>query len=323
MTVSFSSILKRNSLSTKELQAVSTAINPTVAVFVGATSGIGEHSAYAFAKYTPFPRLYIVGRNEESGQRVISQLSKINPNAKAEFVKKDMTLIEDADSLSEMIMQNEKKVNLLFLSPGFLSLNGRTETKEGLDTKMAINYYGRWRVVQNLLPLVQAASELNENARVVSVLAPGTEGPVNMNDLELKDPKNYSLYNVNRHFTEFNSLAVVRFGQLYPNIGFLHAGPGGVNTGITREFPWYLRIALKPVMLFASRPEDSAERFYYISQGSDDFRTGSHIIDGSFHSLKEKFTKRGYLTPELQETVWKHSEDTFAAALKKDITIQN
>lgn len=312
---SLSAVLKRNAQSAQELVAVSTANNPTVGVFVGATSGIGEHTAYAFAKYTPYPRIYIVGRNTTAGNKIVAKLQEINPNTQATFHRHDMTLIREADALSQEVLAQEKKINLLFLSPGFLSTVGRTETSEGIDTKMAINYYGRWRVVEKLLPLVENAAERKENARVVSVLAPGTEGPVNMNDLDLKH--NYSLYNVNRHFTEFNSLAVVRFAQLYPQIGFLHAGPGFVKTGITREFPWYIRYPLVVVSQFATRPEDSGERFYYIAQGSPDYRTGCHIIDGSFKSLKEKFVDRGYLTPQLQETVWSHTQDMFKEALAK------
>jgi NAD(P)-dependent dehydrogenase (short-subunit alcohol dehydrogenase family) len=312
---SLSAVLKRNAQSAQEIVALSTATNPTVAVFVGGTSGIGEHTAYAFAKYTPYPRIHIVGRNADAGNRIVTKLQTINPNTHATFHRHDMTLISEADAFSQKVLEQEKKVNLLFLSTGFLTLSGRTETVEGIDTKMAINYYGRWRVVEKLLPLIEKAAESEENARVVTVLAPGTEGPVNMNDLDLKH--NYSLFNVNRHFTEFNSLAVVRFAQLYPKIGFLHAGPGFVNTGIGRELPWYVRLVVKPLAFFATRPEDSGERFFYISQGSPDYRTGSHIIDGSFKSLKEKFTERGYLTPQLQETVWNHTEDMFNSALAK------
>ncbi|KAF5111911.1 hypothetical protein DV454_004516 [Geotrichum candidum] len=313
--LSLSAISKRNVQSTKELMSVSTATNPTVGVFVGATSGIGEHTAYAFAKYTPYPRIHIVGRNADAGSRIVSKLQTINPNAQATFHRHDMTLISEADALSKTLLEQEQKVNLLFLSPGFLNITGRTETAEGIDAKLAVTYYGRWRVVKDLLPLVEKAADKEENARVVTVLAAGSEGPVNMDDLDLKH--NYSFYNFNRHTSEFNSLAVVRFAQLYPRIGFLHAAPGIVRTGIARELPWYVRMPMKPFMFFASSPEDSAERFYYISQGSPDYRTGSHLVDSSLKSLKEKAVERGYLTPQLQETVWKHTEDIFNEALAK------
>lgn len=317
MGISLPQVIKRNLQTAKEaadLAAASAAsASSTVGIFVGATSGIGEHTAYAFAKYTPNPTIYIVGRNADAGARVVAKLKQINSNTKARFMQHDMTLIKEADAMSKTVLENEKKVNVLFLSPGFLTINGRTESVEGVDTKLSINYYGRWRVVENLISLVETAAEAGENARVVSVLAPGNEGPVNMNDLALKTT--FSLANANRHITEFNSLAVVRWAKLYPKIGFLHAGPGVVHTGITREFPWYIRYPLVPLTLFATRPQDSAERFYYIAAGSPEYKTGSFILDGGLKSLKERAESRGYLTPELQNTVWAHTEQLFKEAL--------
>lgn len=298
------------------------AIRP-VAVFVGATSGLGEHTAYSFAKHTVKPTIYIVGRNTEAGNRVISQLKSINsdPESKYYFLKHDVTLISEADKLSETVKQNETHVNLLFLSPGFLTTSGRTETKEGIDKKLAVNYYGRWRIIQNLLPLVQKAADSagedvnSVNARVITLLAPGNEGPVHEDDLDLK--RNYSLRNANRHITEFNSLAVVRFARLYPNIGFIHAGPGVVNTNILRELPWYVRLPMTPVMkLWGDEVEDAGEKFCFVAT-DEKYRTGAHIIDGNHKSLLEKCQERGYLKPELQEKVWNHTEELFKEALAK------
>lgn len=311
MAVALTQVLKRNIQSAKETANVKS----TVGVFVGATSGIGEHTAYAFAKYTKNPTVYIVGRNADAGARVLARLKELNSAVDARFLKHDMSLIKEADVLSNTILAEQQKINLLFLSPGFLTTKGRQETVEGVDSKLSINYYGRWRVVENLIPLVEKAAESGENARVVSVLAPGNEGPVNMNDLGLKH--NFSLANANRHITEFNSLAVERFAKLYPNVAFLHAGPGVVNTGILRSFPWYVRYPASLAMVFASSPEDSGERFYYIGAGSPDYKAGSYILDGGFKSLKERAQERGYLTPELQNTVWAHSEQVFKEALEQ------
>lgn len=311
MGIALTSIIKRNLQTAKE----NAGLKSTVGVFVGGTSGIGEHTAYAFAKYTKNPTIYIVGRNAEAGDKVLAKLKELNAAVDAKFLKHDMTLIREADSLSKTILAEQEKVNLLFLSPGFLTFNGRTETDEGVDSKLSINYYGRWRVVENLIGLVQKAADQGENARVVSVLAPGNEGPVNVDDLGLKTT--FSLTKANRHITEFNSLAVERWGKLYPQIAFLHAGPGIVATGITRELPWYARIGTSLMMLAASSPTDSAERFYYIGAGSPDYAKGSFILDGGLKSLKERAESRGYLTPELQKTVWEHTEATFKEALEQ------
>ncbi|VVT44215.1 uncharacterized protein SAPINGB_P000342 [Magnusiomyces paraingens] len=298
--------------------ASSPAAKSPVAVFVGATSGLGEHTAYALARYSYEPTIYIVGRNAESGARVLAHLKELNPRTHAEFLQHDVTLISEADKLATEISAREKKINLLFLSPGFLTINGRTESKEGIDTKLAVNYYGRWRIIDKLLPLVEAAVTPNDpaasNARVLTLLAPGNEGPVDESDLDLK--KHFSLRAANRHITEFNSLAVVRYASTHPSVGFIHAGPGVVNTGITREFPWYIRWTVAPLMkCFADSPENAAEKFFYVAATDQQYRTGSHIIDGAHKSLKERAEQKGYLDKALQDKVFEHTQQMFRNAL--------
>lgn len=76
------------------------------------------------------------------------------------------------------IAAKEQKLNLLFMTPGYLTLKGRDETAEGLDRKFVLHYYARMRFLVNLLPLLTTAaqdSSVKFNvrlSRVVSVLAP-------------------------------------------------------------------------------------------------------------------------------------------------------
>ncbi|CAN6672315.1 hypothetical protein TRVA0_046S00276 [Trichomonascus vanleenenianus] len=290
------------------------AIESPVGVFIGATSGIGEHTAYKFAQYTKSPIVYIVGRNEVAGQRILDRLKEINkdPQSRFYFLKHDITLIKECDQLCKEIAVNEKKVNLLFLSSGFLNLS-HIENAEGIDPKMGVNYYGRWRIVENLMPLLEAAKASGEQARVVSVLAAGREGKVNENDLGLKET--YSVPNVFRHFVTFNSLAVKRFARLYPDMAFVHAYPGMVKTQIMRELPVWLRLPSMLVMLFAMSQEDSAEKCFYMGYGGEEFAQGAYLVTAS---LDKVTTKEEYLTEELQEKVWKHTEQVFEDALKRD-----
>lgn len=314
MSLSLSNILQKNADYLKR-----SAAHQPVAVFVGGTSGIGEHTAYAFAKYTHQPTIYIVGRNVEAGKHVVSKLKEINPDplAKFTFLQSDLTLISEADKLSDIIKQHESKINLLFLSPGFMTMSGRQETKEGIDAKLAVHYYGRWRVVEKLLPLLLKASEgefganNSTNARVVSVLGPGDEGPIKEDDLDLKH--NYSLLNFNRHIIEFTSLAVTRFGEKYPSVGFVHAHPGLVSTGILREFPWYIKTLLTPALWFFKSPKDAGEHLFYVSTDSQ-YSTGGHLLSASLKSVNEKPQNSGYLSKELQEKVWHHTLDIFKQA---------
>lgn len=173
-----------------------------------------------------------------------------NENSNYHFIKKDITLIKECDKLCDEIVSKKDKINLLFMSSGFLTLNGRTENVEGLDTKMSVNYYGRWRIVERLMPLIKKAGDNNESAMVVSVLSSGNEEPVQEDDLDLKHK--FSLANA-----------------------FRHAYPGGVNTGILRGLPWFLRISATVFLPFITTGETSGEKFYYMAYSSPDFGKGS------------------------------------------------
>lgn len=329
MTLSLPNIIRENMIS-----AVTSASHQ-VGVFIGATSGLGEQTAYDFAKYTTKPTIYIVGRNAKAGAKVIQRLKEINwdPECKFYFCSCDITLISEVDKLCDRILKQEFQVNLLFMTPGFLSMNGREETREGIDKKLAANYYGRWRAVQNLIPLLQNASEEDElekkkrscdpmtttsyktvNARVISVLQPGFEAMPALEDLGLKNT--YTVSRAHGQAVVFNSLAVMYFSTLYPDIGFIHAGPGLVKTtNISRGLPFWIRIPFRLALLFANTPENSAERLYYMASAPI-YRKGAHIIDINNKSLKERAISRGYISDVLWETVWNHTEETFEHAAK-------
>lgn len=99
-----------------------------VAVFVGATSGIGMGTLKAFTKNAKTPTIYILGRSKASAFSLLSELSASNPEAQLKFVETEISLIKNVQKACEEIMATEKKVDILFMSPGYLSFNGRQGT---------------------------------------------------------------------------------------------------------------------------------------------------------------------------------------------------
>jgi len=93
-----------------------------VAVFVGATSGIGEGSLKAFAQHAAKPRIYFVGRSQEAAERIVTECKALNGEASVTFVKADISLMQNVDAVCEQIKSLEKEINLLFLSAGQLTL---------------------------------------------------------------------------------------------------------------------------------------------------------------------------------------------------------
>ena len=137
------------------------------------------------------------------------------------------------------------------------------ETSEGLDRKLATNYYSRLRFTQQLLPLLQSASP--QLSRVVSVLAPGGEGAVDFNDLDLKH--NFSLGKAATHAVTMTDFAFEELARKNPTISFVHSFPGGVKTGFFKESGFFM-IAMMKLTFALISPwtipiEESGERHLY------------------------------------------------------------
>jgi NADP-dependent 3-hydroxy acid dehydrogenase YdfG len=96
-----------------------------VAVFAGATSGIGLATLKQFAKNANGPRAYIIGRSQEKASRIIDHLKTINPMGTYVFIEGQVSLIKEVDRICEEIKKFENHVDILCMSPGYLSLDGR------------------------------------------------------------------------------------------------------------------------------------------------------------------------------------------------------
>ncbi|KAJ6015999.1 hypothetical protein N7540_010590 [Penicillium herquei] len=247
-----------------------------VAVFVGGTSGIGESTARAFVRNTDSSRVYLVGRNETQASKIIEELRQLNPDGQISFVKCDATRLHSVDDACKSIQEKEEKVNLLFMTVGTMTTKGRDETDEGLDKKLSLHYYSRMRFATNLLPQLTRAANVSDTSkqglggnlsRVVSVLSAGYETSLQLDDLDLKT--HYSLRNCSSHAITMNTLFMRELAAAHPATTFIHAYPGGVKTGLMREFGPLTRAAINALAILA-KPwmvplDESGQRHLYAS----------------------------------------------------------
>lgn len=103
------------------------------AVFLGATSGIGQSALRQLAQASVHkaPRVYIVGRNARAAEPFLAELRQTNPSGTFVFVEHDVSLIAGVNAAVAEIQdslrtEGESKIDLLFLSMGFISFEGRT-----------------------------------------------------------------------------------------------------------------------------------------------------------------------------------------------------
>lgn len=118
-----------------------------VAIFVGGTSGIGAGMARAFARYrNGDAHIVLVGRNRAAAEEILASLPKPDgKEAKHEFVECDVSHMRNVRRTTAELTARLPKVNFLVMSPGIMTLQGRTESDEGIDRKLALHYYARWR----------------------------------------------------------------------------------------------------------------------------------------------------------------------------------
>jgi NAD(P)-dependent dehydrogenase (short-subunit alcohol dehydrogenase family) len=115
---------------------------PYVAVFVGATSGIGEYTITELARQLSGNnhaelRLYLIGRNTTEGDRIIKECKTGYTGVDVVWIKaQDLALLADVDRVCQEIHDHEKRrcadqephIDLLFMTQGKVDFGDRSGT---------------------------------------------------------------------------------------------------------------------------------------------------------------------------------------------------
>lgn len=286
-------------------------------------------------------------RSEARGNRICNELHEMNPEGKAIFIQCDVSLLRNVDELCAELREREPKIHCLFLTAGFMTLRGRNETSDGVDRKMAVNYYSRIRCILNLMPSLIAASNANELSRVITVLAAGSEGDVRVDDLDLKH--NFTLHACLAHCVVMTDFSMEELSRRYPGTSFSHSYPGTVKTGIANELSGPVRLAVK-VMYAVMTPwilnvQESGERHLFqmtsqcypskkggvgipVPEGMSPIRgmdgtpgSGAYLLDWDGKSTGDERVLGKYREMGLGGKIWDHTMQIFTNAenkLRKD-----
>lgn len=215
------------------------------ALVIGGTSGIGFGIACRLAAQDASSSIIISGRTKPHNL----------PHSNLDFRPLDATSMRQIKQYTDDLKSSlTRKLDFLVMTQGIMTTDGRTETPEGIDRKMALHYYGKQLLIRELLPV------LEDDAKVIIVFDALTGNPSKLvwEDLGLKT--HFNLANAANHCMSMNDAMVQYFAAEQKtslrNGGtakrhFTHAFPGGVNTGLHRELPWYLRHAGKALLAVA------------------------------------------------------------------------
>ncbi|KAL2689105.1 hypothetical protein Neosp_003157 [[Neocosmospora] mangrovei] len=329
---------------------------PKIAVFVGGTDGIGKATLRALVS-KGFPiKVYIVGRNEAGHRALLDELRGLNPKADLVYVQGQISLVADSQRIAKHISAQEDKIDLLFLSAGYLPFTGRqgkylersfSKTSEGLEASQAVSYYSHIVFVTYLLPQLRAAAKASLSARVINVLAAGQESTnLFLDDLTLKHPGRFSIPTYAAHAATMVTLTLKRISEAPENkdVVFIHSHPGRVSTDLFMKSwagkfePSKAPPAPPPGTFVELTAEESGERCLYlitsaefggngvpVQDGRQPASTLAHGLRGSLFSIDDKFVvlQQDDLLAELDnmeapQKIWDHTLEAIHAITQQD-----
>lgn len=140
------------SLSTIRARHDAHSLEGKVAVVVGGTAGLGAGVALRLARSDA--SVVIVGRSKQRGDEMVARMSALSKTAKHSFFPCDATLLSNVSQFSSAFSKLHPRLDILVLTQGIATIQGRTETVEGLDVKLSLHYYSRMAFIAKLLPLM-------------------------------------------------------------------------------------------------------------------------------------------------------------------------
>ncbi|KAG8833521.1 hypothetical protein FRC17_010553 [Serendipita sp. 399] len=272
------------------------------AVFIGGTSGMGQAMVEALARQTNGRvNICLVGRNEKAANTILSSLSLPSdpPTVAREFISCDVSLLHGIQTMTDKLLESVGKINILVISSGGIKFI-RQETSDGLDLQMMLSYYSRFKIIQDLIPALERAVNLGEDARVMSILGAGMRMKVPLDDLDLNKWQNR--LKLQAMCGVYNDIMVKLQSERHPTLTFIHINPGLVDTPGNRVnlfarvlslLAWYW---MKPV-------SQAAQTLLYPLLDSKDFNKGGYWLSPT----GDKYTLASNITDGIAQKVWEHS----------------
>ncbi|KAK9323722.1 hypothetical protein V1517DRAFT_319682 [Lipomyces orientalis] len=203
-----------------------------VALVTGGTSGIGKVAVRELARHGF--RVYVTARNPDKAAKLMDELSVLTDGDSAEPVKCDVRILQcdlmdlkSVVTVAEEFMAKESTLDLLLNNAGSM-YSSYTESGDGYETTLQVNYFAPYLLTRLLVPALLAATA----PRVVNVssLVHGIASSFNFADPNIK--KGVDMFNKGMRYAQ-SKLAVIlftkQFAKLYPKILCLAVHPGVIT----------------------------------------------------------------------------------------------
>jgi len=230
----------------------------TTTVITGATSGIGEATAWALAKKDH--ALYLLVRNVERGEELKRRIINQTGNKNIHIVYCDLTDLATVATAANELKSKLFNIQVLINNAGGM-FNNFELTKDGFETTFQLNHLGHFLLTRYLMPLLEKG-----HARIINVSSdlhrrgkPDFESINNAQKYSaVKAYGNSKLYNI--YFTRsltsrYSSKGITSFA--------LH--PGVVKTNFNSMLTGRLKFIFLLATPFMISPERGAQTSVYLA----------------------------------------------------------
>ena len=133
-----------------------------IALVTGANTGIGFEAARALARKGA--HVALACRNEEKGQDALNRIRRETPAANVELLSLDLASLDSVRSCAADFQAKHQRLDLLINNAGVM-VPPRSQTAEGLEMQIGVNYFGHFALTGLLIDTIMATP----GARIVIV----------------------------------------------------------------------------------------------------------------------------------------------------------
>lgn len=238
-----------------------------VAIITGGTFGIGEATAYLFAKEGA--KVVIAARNKEKGARVVQKIKE--NRGEAMFVRTDVSVEEDIINLMNETVKEYGKIDILFANAGIGDMGDVEDvTLEDWNRTISVDLTGLF------LSNKYAIAEMRKTGGGSIINCASILGHVGQPSVSAYAAAKGGVVNLTRSLAVENAKYNIRVNAVCP--GYIETD---ILSGLTDEMLEHLK-SLHPVGRLG-KPEEVAYPVLFLASDESSFVTGANLlVDGGY-----------------------------------------
>ena len=265
----------------------------------GGTSGIGRATAVAMA--TMGADVVVTGRNPERGELAVEEIWAESFGGSVELMLADLAVQAEVRRLAEEFMERHDRLDVLVNNAGLVQ-STRTETRDGIETTLAVNHLAPFLLTNLLLDLLKSSAP----SRVVTVSSEAQRwGRMDFDDLQSKSKyRGFPVYGMTKLA---NIMFTYELAERLEGTGVtatcMH--PGAVNTRFGTNNGGPMTLLFRTFKPFMRTPDQGADTVNYLASSWE-----VEGVSGKYYSDRKWIEPQQIaLDPEARRKLWKASED--------------